>query len=317
MKRPLPPLVALEAFEAAARHENFALAATELAVSQSTISHRVRALEAHLGSTLFERLPRGVRLTDTGQAYLPSVRGAFEQIIGSTAGVFGTPGADTLTVRAPISYAALWLPAIVDRFLADHPDVRFKITTSVWSENRPDGDTDIDIRLGRGDWPSLDVDLLFTENLVAVAHPETVAALAGDDPVDALVSQPFVHLMGGEDLWSRFLTAFDVVRPPRHEDLRVDSAVAAIELARRSGRVAAVQHSLVEPYLASGDLALAVDHQVESEEGLYVAEARSRSHPRPEQVLFRQWLLADQGADRMAAVTPAGPATRRSGGHSP
>lgn len=86
---PMPPLPTLQAFEAAARHENFMAAAEELSLSQSTISHRVRGLEHHLGYALFERLPRGLRLTENGKAYLPSIRSAFAEIMGATTSIFG------------------------------------------------------------------------------------------------------------------------------------------------------------------------------------------------------------------------------------
>ena len=101
MKYRLPPLNGLIAFEAAARTGNFARAAEELNLTQSTISHRVRMLERYLGYPLFERLPRGLRLTESGKAYLPSIRKAFEQIFSSTAGIFGRKDQGSLTVRAP------------------------------------------------------------------------------------------------------------------------------------------------------------------------------------------------------------------------
>ncbi len=116
MEYQLPPLNGLIAFEAAARTGNFARAAQELNLTQSTVSHRVRMLERHLGYPLFERLPRGLRLTESGKAYLPSIRKAFEQIFSSTAGIFGRKDQGSLTVRAPISYSVLWLGPIIRHF---------------------------------------------------------------------------------------------------------------------------------------------------------------------------------------------------------
>ena len=123
MRYDLPPLLALQAFEAAARHENFAAAAQELKLSQSAVSHRVRALERHLGYPLFERLPRGLRLTESAKAYVPSLRRAFEDILGSTSGVFGSRGESVLIVRAPVSYTSLRLSTVIDRFLATYPQI--------------------------------------------------------------------------------------------------------------------------------------------------------------------------------------------------
>ena len=117
MQYQLPPLAGLRAFEVSARHENFARAAEELNLAQVTVSHRVRQLEKHLGYALFERLPRGLKLTESGKAYLPSIQKSFEQIFSSTAGIFGRKSKGKLTVRAPVSYSSLWLAPMIDEFL--------------------------------------------------------------------------------------------------------------------------------------------------------------------------------------------------------
>ena len=84
MSRRLPPLNALRAFEAAARHLSFTRAAEELHVTQTAISHQIKALEERLGVQLFRRLPRGLLLTEEAQRYLPPVRAAFDQIAAAT-----------------------------------------------------------------------------------------------------------------------------------------------------------------------------------------------------------------------------------------
>ena len=99
----------LRAFEAAARTSSFTAAAAELNLTSGAISYQIRALEAHLGFSLFERLPRGVRLSPMGVAYLPPVRKAFEELADSTVGLFGGSERVQITVHAPVSLAALWL----------------------------------------------------------------------------------------------------------------------------------------------------------------------------------------------------------------
>jgi LysR family transcriptional regulator, glycine cleavage system transcriptional activator len=99
----LPNLAWLRSFEAAARTCSFAAAATELRLSSGAISYQIRALEAHLGFSLFERLPRGVKLTAMGVAYLPPVRKAFEELADSTIGLFGGSERVQITVNAPVS----------------------------------------------------------------------------------------------------------------------------------------------------------------------------------------------------------------------
>jgi len=130
----LPPLPGLAAFEAAARHENFMAAAKELNLSQSAVSHRVRSLEHHLGYALFERLPRGLRLTENGKAYLPSIRSAFSEILGATTSIFGVRRSGRLTVRAPVSYAAIWLPQFISVFSQKHKGIEIRMDSSVWAD---------------------------------------------------------------------------------------------------------------------------------------------------------------------------------------
>ena len=115
MSRRLPPLNALRAFEAAARHLSFTRAADELFVTQAAISHQVKALEAHLGVQLFRRLNRGLMLTEQGQAYLPPVRRAFDLIQDATSRVMETDENGTLTVSVLPSFGARWLVARLGR----------------------------------------------------------------------------------------------------------------------------------------------------------------------------------------------------------
>src|SRR6202158_84643 len=117
----LPTLTWLRAFEAAARTSSFAAAAAELNLTSGAISYQIRALEAHLGFALFERLPRGVKLTPMGVAYLPPVRKAFEELADSTMGLFGGSERGQITVHAPVSLASLWLPPHLAAFMKAFP----------------------------------------------------------------------------------------------------------------------------------------------------------------------------------------------------
>ena len=112
MARRLPPLNALRAFEAAARHLSFTRAAEELNVTQAAISHQVKTLEERLGVMLFRRLNRRLLLTDAGQAYLPPVREAFDGIAAATGRLTARDSAGALTVSVIPSFAALgWCPS--------------------------------------------------------------------------------------------------------------------------------------------------------------------------------------------------------------
>jgi len=128
----LPTLTWLRAFEAAARTSSFAAAAAELNLTSGAISYQIRALEAYLGFALFERLPRGVKLTPMGVAYLPPVRKAFEELADSTVGLFGGSERVQITVHAPVSLAALWLAPELPAFAVANPSIDVRLSSVIW-----------------------------------------------------------------------------------------------------------------------------------------------------------------------------------------
>lgn len=296
----LPPLLALQAFEAAARHENFAVAAKELNLSQSAVSHRVRLLERHLGHQLFERLPRGLRLTESAKAYLPSVRQAFEDLLGSTSGVFGSAGNSTLIVRAPVSYVSLWLTREIDRFSAAFPGISVRLTSSIWADKLATGEADIDLRLGYGHWPEYKADFLFRDRLIAVCSSTTLPKLKGRNRAAAIADCALVHLMGTEDYWPMFFSQFGIKRPEDLRDVRTDSSITAAELACSSHRIALLQKRLAEPYVSERRLALASDFELGVQQALYVLMPTTNNRRKPEAILFREWLF-DEFQDDQAA----------------
>src|SRR6202790_2346149 len=172
----LPTLTWLRAFEAAARTSSFAAAAAELNLTSGAISYQIRALEAHLGFALFERLPRGVKLTPMGVAYLPPVRKAFEELADSTVGLFGGSERVQIAVNAPVSLAALWLPSTAPEVSRGQPPVDVRWSSVIWDNAVPDEATDLEIRYGMGHWHGYRSERLLNQNIVAVCSPHLLQA---------------------------------------------------------------------------------------------------------------------------------------------
>lgn len=290
MSRRLPPLLSLQAFEAAARYENFAAAAKELNLSQSAVSHRVRGLERHIGHPLFERLPRGLRLTEAAKAYLPSIRSAFEDILGATSGVFGQGGGAVLNIRAPISYTALWLTGLVDEFQQSFPHVEIRLTSSIWVDKTANGEADIEFRIGHGKWPGNDTHLVLRDSLVAVCSPDTARFLSAPVPAEKLVARPLLHVMGVEDHWARLFGQNGIDRPGNIHDIRVDSSMTAAEHATISNHVALIHRRFAEHYVGHDRLVLASNERVEPEEALYLLRSQRTEQRNPAAILFEKWL---------------------------
>ena len=291
MKYQLPPLNGLLAFESAARLGNFAKAGEELNLSQATVSHRVRLLERHLGYHLFERLPRGLRLTESGKAYLPSIRKAFEQIFASTSGIFGRRDSGSLTIRAPISYSVLWLSPLIDHFLAIYPGINVRLISSIWADTLSDDDTDIDFRLGYGRWPGYTAEKVFDETVVPVCAPGTERAAGKTvEKVEDLASHSLIHVMGIEDLWMQYFEQAGVSFGDDRRDICVDSAVSAFEIAASSNRIALLQTRFLKPYLDSRRLIVPVEADMQIEQAIYLVTPESGGRNKPEAILFRQWV---------------------------
>src|SRR5829696_7148172 len=129
--RRLPPLNALKAFEAAARHESFTRAAEELFVTQGAVSHQVKALETELGVKLFNRERQRLVITEAGRIYLGVVRDAFDRIAVGTERLMQRQSSGVLTVSTSPDFAAKWLVHRLGRFSESHPEIDLRISATM------------------------------------------------------------------------------------------------------------------------------------------------------------------------------------------
>jgi len=171
MARPLPPLNALRAFEAAARHLSFSRASEELHVTPAAVSHQIKALEAHLGIRLFHRRNRTVHLTEAGQSYLNVVRDAFDRLAAATVNLAERDRVGHLVVALLPSFAAKWLVPRLPRFRACAPEIDVTISTSHEVLDLVGGEADVAIRYGRGAWPGLKALRFLAEEVFPVCSP--------------------------------------------------------------------------------------------------------------------------------------------------
>ena len=153
MSRRLPPLTAVRAFEAAARHLSFTRAADELHVTQAAISHQVKSLETWLGLPLFRRGSRALFLTEEGQSYLAVARDCLDRLAEGTGRLLARDRAGRLTVSTFQSFAATWLVPRLGRFRAQHPDIDVWVAANDKIVDFNQEDVDCAIRYGAGGWP--------------------------------------------------------------------------------------------------------------------------------------------------------------------
>lgn len=193
MSRPIPPLNPLRAFEAAARHLSFTRAAEEMCVTPSAVSHQVKVLEDNLGITLFVRDTKSLVLTSAGKAYLPGVQEAFRQLVQATYRVQRERQVPALKVNLPPTFAVKWLMPRMGRFMARHPDIDLRVSTSKNISDFTRDDVDVEVRYGRGDYPGLHAELCLPVEVSPVCSP---ALLQGPVPlasVDDLRHHTLLH----------------------------------------------------------------------------------------------------------------------------
>jgi LysR family glycine cleavage system transcriptional activator len=150
MPRRLPPLNALKAFEAAARHESFTRAAEELCVTQGAVSHQVKALEAELGLKLFSRQRQRIIITEAGRSYLEVVRDALDRIATGTERLLQRQSAGALTISTSPNFAAKWLVHRLGRFAQAHPGIELRVSASLHHVDFAREDVDVAVRHGDG-----------------------------------------------------------------------------------------------------------------------------------------------------------------------
>lgn len=166
------PVTALRTFESSARHLSFKSAADELAVTPAAVSHQVRSLEEWLGVALFERLPRGVRLTEKGEKLFHSLHGALMEMARSTSSLRVLPSTGKMTLTVPPSFAALWLIPRIERFYARHPDIQLRLDISAETiDLQQDASTDVAIRYGSGGHAGLHVEARLEESFSVYGAP--------------------------------------------------------------------------------------------------------------------------------------------------
>lgn len=314
MYRNLPPLSALRAFEAAARHLSFTKAAEELGVTPAAVSHQIKGLEDFLGVILFRRLTRALRLTEAAQGALPTLREGFAKLAEASDRLRAPADSTVLTVSVGPSMAAKWLVPRLEGFRRVRPDLDLRLDANDALVDLSRGEVDVALRYGRGDYPGLRADCLFDERFFPVCAP---ALMDGPHPLRApadLRHHTLLHLdWRMEDPtapnWRMWLLAagvecLDAAKGPRYN---VESVLMQAAISGQG--VALASHALVQDDLTDGRLVKPFELSVTDQGGFryYVVSTRARAKE-PKIAAFRDWVLAEAvrfESDRTEPATPA------------
>ncbi len=288
----LPPLNWIRAFEASARYLSFTEAARELNVTQAAVSQKVKALEMHLGRPLFHRLTRSLKLTDTGEAYLPSVREGFLRLSEGTREVFGSNAAKALTIRVAATIATTWLCKRLPDFQMRHPKIPIRLVTALWPTDRDWDGVDVDIRFGAGDWSGTQAQRLTTEQFFPVSAPSMANGKAPPGSVSELTDYMLYQVAGSTNTWAQWLSGQDGA--PDVSDIpgtQVDTWVMAAELAQAGGGLMMCYSTLWDHFHETSPLIRPFNHAIETDQACFVVTPDNQKVA-PETEVFMDWLQA-------------------------
>jgi LysR family glycine cleavage system transcriptional activator len=241
MRPRLPPLNALKAFEAAARHESFTRAAEELCVTQGAVSHQVKALEAELAIKLFNRERQRLIITDAGRDYLAVVRDAFDRIALGTERLLQRQNAGVLTVSTSPDFAAKWLVHRLGHFAEAHPSIDLRVSATMHHVDFAREDVDMAVRHGDGNWSGLDAVQLSSEQLFAICSPNLLSGGRLGKPADIL-KFPLLHLDSRAD-WTKWLRTIGISDDSAKHGPVLNRASMVIDAATAKGLHWRARHS--------------------------------------------------------------------------
>jgi LysR family glycine cleavage system transcriptional activator len=272
-----PPLASLETVCMVARAGSLSAAAESAGVTHGAVSRRVAAVENWLGTPLFERHGRGVRLTPEGQRLVARFEQAFGIIDAATDQWRTRGGAAVVKLSVGASFARLWLFQRLRAIEAQLPRLQIELQIGYLNADIAAGEADLAVRYGVGHWPGADAELFMREQLYPVASP-ALAAAASRASGAGLLDFPLLH---DSDLsgWRAWATAHGAALKPRNQDRRFEDYSSVLAAAEAGLGIALARSPLADGYLARGTLVRLKRAQVANPLAYYLVTARNEQRP--------------------------------------
>jgi DNA-binding transcriptional LysR family regulator len=307
----LPPLDGLVAMIAAAGAGSFTAAAEELGLTHSAVSRRIRAVEVWLGTPLFERHGRGVRLTPAGHRFARTVDQSFDSIIRAAEQWRPHRGVQTVRISVVPSFARLWLlPRLAE--LQGHPaDLFLDVGTDHKLADLREGGVDLAVRYGSGSWPDLQATLLFREEMFPVAAPGLASRLGENAAARSILEHPLIHDSDASQ-WRSWFAAQGVTYRPRTIDRRFEDYDLVLEAAAAGVAVVLLRLPLAAEWLRSSRLRRVARPSIQNPAAHFAVVRRGEVRPAVQRLLTRLTSLAaaDPGNRARSSVARQGPRRR-------
>ncbi|WP_445380804.1 choline sulfate utilization transcriptional regulator [Pseudomonas syringae] len=296
----------LRAFEVAARLRSFTAAALELGTTQPAVSQQIKRLEEQLATRLFDRIYRGIELTDAGEVLFSHVQAGLQSIDSGLIAITEHHQHEVLQVATDFAFAAYWLMPRLHRFHKVNPDVDVSLVTSERTHSMLRADIDVAVLFGDGRFKQGQSHWLFSEEVFPVCSPQLVAGRQAPLPNDALRDFPLLHLRG-ESInhwfdWAGVFRALDIPQAPAPGQLRFDNYTLLIQAAIGGQGIAIGWRHLVDDLLDQGLLCRPIAGAAISGQGYYVVLPQRKRRVQIVQQ-FVDWLASEQA---LSGVSLAG-----------
>jgi len=291
--RNIPPLRAIKAFEASARHLSFTKAAEELHVTQAAISHQIKNLELLTGAKLFERFNRSLKLTFDGRLYLISIRSALEGIEKATRQLKNKDATGTLNISVLPSFATKWLSKRIWKFQQQHHELDVRISAFEWLTDFKKDDCDVAIRYTADpNYPGLFCELLFEEEVFPVCSKQLYDSFDGQLQPEDLLQANLCHEDFTTEDWHDWFAAVGIQAKPQLRGTRFSHMVTMLEAVENHQGFALGRSPLVQDDINRGLLVAPFSTRLKSKMSYYVVYPQANEGDQKLQVI-KQWLLAE------------------------
>jgi LysR family glycine cleavage system transcriptional activator len=295
----VPPLKALQAFEAAGRTGSFQAAASELFVTPSAISHQVKSLEQFLGITLFERKTRKIRLTLIGNSYLEAITNAFMHIELATDRAISGQSAGELKLAVAPAFLDRWLLPRFHDFTNRHPDIELDIHSSIGIIDFNKSDIDMAVYFGDGQWQGVDCAMLRPSYLVPVCSPMLLEQERVMEPEDLLKFR-LLQVKKRPEEWSSWFELTQTAYHPSQGAISFSNGLNTAKAAEKGLGVALTDPSLVSEEIENGDLMIPIDIVMQLPKSFYLVSQKNRPFTHA-MAVFQQWITQRMAAEREEA----------------
>lgn len=294
LRKKLPPLTALTAFEAAARLSSFTRAAMELGVTQAAISRQIHVLEDDFGFPLFRRLHRKIELTEKGRLLSAAAGDAFNLIADTVADLRSEGADDELAISATISFSHFWLLPRIAAFSRAHPEIKLRIITQDTRTSIEASDVDLAIRYGTGTWADGQAEFLFEDEVFPICSMDYLQAASPIRTPQDLVGHPLISSDIDDPTWTgwdEWLAAFSVKTAKKGRGLRCSFYTEAIYAAMNGQGIALGWSRLVSDLIQQSRLVRLTDASIQTRAAYFVVTP-ARKPKKESSRAFIEWLKA-------------------------